>query len=414
MLQDITYTDLYSRWEQGSWQAAALDFTKDKEDWHTKLTPLQRDAALWNYSMFFHGEDAVATDLAPFVYAAPSEETRYFLATQQADEARHSVFFSRFFADVIAYDPRTAVALQQSSSQLSWGFIRVFELLREATERLHREPTKANLAAAVSMYHIIVEATLAQPGQHLIQSYVESSGLLPAFAEGMTNVARDEQRHIAFGVKLLSELVQDPKARQASARALQHALSYVASVFVPPQPDFLTCFGITQAQVYADGFRSLEKKLHAVGFTPAERERITGFPADMAVEDRIQTVLALLDGNFIGHRLDAPSDDRDLLEAWFAVFARVLGPQTQPLTVQWMFGGPHDHSAWVALDERTRSGVGWNDQAQVLIRTSLPVWLDLTQNRTSVWQALRTGALRVSGRPRDVLRLGQLLREHAA
>ena len=51
--------------------------------------------------MFFHGEDAVADDLAPFIDAAPREEQKYFLATQQVDEARHAIFFKRFMHEVV-------------------------------------------------------------------------------------------------------------------------------------------------------------------------------------------------------------------------------------------------------------------------------------------------------------------------
>ena len=51
--------------------------------------------------MFFYGEDRVADTLAPYITAAPTEEQSYFLATQQVDEVRHSVFFHRFFKEVI-------------------------------------------------------------------------------------------------------------------------------------------------------------------------------------------------------------------------------------------------------------------------------------------------------------------------
>ena len=60
----------------------------------------ERRAALWNYALFFWGEDAVADNLSPFIDAAPREEQKYFLATQQADEARHAVFFKRFMHEV--------------------------------------------------------------------------------------------------------------------------------------------------------------------------------------------------------------------------------------------------------------------------------------------------------------------------
>ena len=47
--------------------------------------------------MFFFGEDSVTDNLSPYIDAAPKEEQKYFLATQQVDEARHAVFFHRFF-----------------------------------------------------------------------------------------------------------------------------------------------------------------------------------------------------------------------------------------------------------------------------------------------------------------------------
>jgi hypothetical protein len=63
--------------------------------------PPHRRAALWLYALFFHGEDSVTDNLSPYIDAAPREEQKYFLATQQADEARHSVFFKRFLHEVV-------------------------------------------------------------------------------------------------------------------------------------------------------------------------------------------------------------------------------------------------------------------------------------------------------------------------
>jgi len=52
-------------------------------------------------SMFFHGEECVTATLAPWVNSAPTEEMQLFLSTQLADEARHTVFFDRFFEEVV-------------------------------------------------------------------------------------------------------------------------------------------------------------------------------------------------------------------------------------------------------------------------------------------------------------------------
>ena len=46
------------------------DFTQDREDWHGRFSDIQRTAALWNYSLFFHGEDSVTDNLSPLIDAA--------------------------------------------------------------------------------------------------------------------------------------------------------------------------------------------------------------------------------------------------------------------------------------------------------------------------------------------------------
>src|SRR5919201_631308 len=158
-VDQISYDDLYRRWEDGNWKATELDLTEDRKGWES-LSEIQRKSALWTYWMFFYGEDSVADNLSPYIDAAPLEEQKYFLATQQVDEARHAVFFHRFFVDVMGAG-------------------------RSVSETLG--------------------TTLAQPGQHFIEDFFASQGTMPAFSEGMHNVARDEQRHIGFGVKVLSE-----------------------------------------------------------------------------------------------------------------------------------------------------------------------------------------------------------------
>ena len=69
----ISYHDLYKRWENGNWKSTELDFSQDRKDWHETFSDLERRAALWNYSMFFHGEDSVTDNLSPYIDAAPKE-----------------------------------------------------------------------------------------------------------------------------------------------------------------------------------------------------------------------------------------------------------------------------------------------------------------------------------------------------
>jgi ribonucleotide reductase beta subunit family protein with ferritin-like domain len=181
----ISYADLYARWEKGNWSATAIDFTEDARQWQEEFTEFEREAALWNYALFFWGEDAVADGLSPYIDAAPLEEQKYFLATQQVDEARHAVFFSRFMSEVAGVSgDDVGERLAAIEPRLTWGFRKTFEQLEIMSAELRRKPTKTNLAAAIALYHLVIEATLAQPGQHFIARYLEDRDLLPGSARG--------------------------------------------------------------------------------------------------------------------------------------------------------------------------------------------------------------------------------------
>ena len=265
----LSYDDLYSRWERGNWRAMEIDFSEDARHWQEVFTDFEREAALWNYALFFWGEDAVADGLSPYIDAAPLEEQKYFLATQQVDEARHAVFFSRFMHEVAGIGGADIGSrLAAIEPRLTWGFKRVFGRLETMCEELRRKPTLPTLAAAVTLYHVVIEATLAQPGQHFITSYLEERQILPGFRSGMERVAQDEQRHIGFGVKLLADLCRkDPDCRYAVADLLREVIPWTAAVLVPPRWDrrYTEVFGFTLEEIGAEGASSLETKLRSAG-----------------------------------------------------------------------------------------------------------------------------------------------------
>ena len=187
----ITYDDLYRRWEQSHWSATAIDFSEDRNGW-AALTEMQRTSAIWIYSMFFFGEDSVADNLSPYIDAAPKEEQKYFLASQQVDEVRHAVFFHRFFKEVIEAGDSIAATLAYTEQNLSWGYRKIFDRLDLMSEELRRDRSLPKFAQAITLYHLIVEGTLAQPGQHFIEDFFVREGTMPGFTEGMENVSRDE------------------------------------------------------------------------------------------------------------------------------------------------------------------------------------------------------------------------------
>src|SRR4051812_21328251 len=323
----VSYTDLYARWERGNWRATEIDFTEDRRQWHEVLTEHERRAALWNYAMFFHGEDAVADDLAPFIDAAPREEQKYFLATQQVDEARHAVFFKRFLHEVVGMgDGTVAGGLRAVEPKLTWGFRKTFALLHEITEALRRDRSRVALARAVTMYHIVVEALLAQPGQHFISDYLERRDLLPGFRTGMKRVALDEQRHIGFGVKLLHDLAaEEPLVREAVADLVRQVTPYSLAVFIPPHWDrsYTECFGFTLEEIYTEGARSFDAKLRAAGLPLESLPGPSVFPLELSHRERAEYGLAMLRAGFLGAANGAPPRDPSSMALLFGAIARM-------------------------------------------------------------------------------------------
>ncbi|MEA2140363.1 MAG: ribonucleoside-diphosphate reductase beta chain, partial [Solirubrobacteraceae bacterium] len=259
----ISYADLYARWERGNWMATELDFTEDARQWREDFTDFERQAALWNYCLFFWGEDAVADNLSPYIDAAPLEEQKYFLATQQVDEARHAVFFKRFMQEVCEVgDGSMASGLAAIKPQLTVGFRKIFDRLDRMADELRADRSPAKLAAAVTLYHVVIEASLAQPGQHMIEASLERLDVLPGFREGMRHVSHDEQRHIGFGVKLLADLyAADPEPVQdAIVDVIREVLPWTSAVPKPPNWDrsYTECFGFTLEELGEAGALSIE------------------------------------------------------------------------------------------------------------------------------------------------------------
>jgi ribonucleotide reductase beta subunit family protein with ferritin-like domain len=410
-VDQISYEDLYARWEKGNWSAMALDFSEDRRQWHEDFSDLERKAALWDYSMFFHGEDAVADDLSPFIDAAPREEQKYFLTTQQVDEARHSVFFHRFMHEVVGRgDGDVASALEATRPELTWGFVKTFEMLDRVTGELRRDRSRTALARAVTMYHIVVEATLAQPGQHFITAYLNERELLPGFRAGMRNVALDEQRHIGFGVKLLRDLAaEDPdEVPAAVADVLREVTPYSLAVLVPPNWDrrYTECFGFTLETIYEEGARSMETKLRSAGMPLDELPGPQIMPVDLPVPARARRGIALLEAGFLGQKNGPPARDPEAMEMLFDSVRRAIDPRTAPAgpyVVQWDFP---DAEPWhLRVDNgSTAAAPGRAPEIDLEVRVGFEDWVDIVAGRLDPRKAVATGRLKPRGNPRALWR----------
>lgn len=408
--KDITYEDLYRRWEEGNWSATGLDFSEDRKGW-AALSDIQKRSGLWIYSMFFYGEDSVADNLSPYIDAAPKEEQKYFLATQQVDEARHAVFFHRFFKEVLEAGDSVASTLAYTQPQLGWGYRKVFDRLDSMADELRKDRSLPKFAQAITLYHLIVEGTLAQPGQHFIEDYFVKSGTMPGFSEGMKFVSKDEQRHIGFGVKVLSELVaESDEIKAAIDELLAEVMPYSLAVFVPPGWDrsYTESYGFTLEDIYAFGLKLIKQRWRMIGY-PLEEMPSYIFPFDLEApemeiaERSVRMLQAGVTGEFTGH----PDSSHEAQSLYFDLVARAANKKAangERLVYQWRFS---DADPWhIVIENGTSRAVpGLADNPTLTLETTWPEWISVTSRHEDLPKLMLKRRVRPRGPIRELLRM---------
>jgi ribonucleoside-diphosphate reductase beta chain len=261
---------LYRQWEGGQWNPWELDLANDAASW-SGLVPGDRDLILWALSSLLVAEERITTQFSSLVMAYDSEEEETFLATQQVDEARHLQFYNRYQNEIVA-DPGTiAEHVARARERLGDPFRTVFdEGLVGAHERLARDPCdRAAKAEFVTTYHLVIEGTLGVTAFNFITRYLEGRGLLPGFVDGYSRIARDEQRHLAYGVWYLRDAVRsDPTLGDSVRITLRRLLPAVGDSLTPPQRNGATdwdALGTSAAEVREFALGGLARRLDVVG-----------------------------------------------------------------------------------------------------------------------------------------------------
>ncbi len=265
-----SYRELYWRWETQQWAVSDLDFGPDRQIWE-QATEHERQATLWGRRLFFNGEERVTATLAPFVWAAPTPEIEVFLSTQMVDEARHTVFFDRWWREVVGTDAADMkTLLDQVRPTVNEGYNTLFyDRLPSIARRLATDPSDYDaFVKGVTIYHLVIEATLALTGQRFeLETMRERELTHCGFYQGFTAVARDESRHVSFGIKVLHDAVQEDPERFAPLiqRTLVECLPLISGTIEPPDPTYLTEYGHSEQELLEFAMNSLNRRLRAIG-----------------------------------------------------------------------------------------------------------------------------------------------------
>jgi ribonucleoside-diphosphate reductase beta chain len=259
---------LYLAWEREPWASQDVDLSADRAAWEA-MEAAERDAVLWALSSLIVAEERITTQFTGLVLAADDEEETAYLASQQVDEARHLQFYARFQDEVVADPAAIAAHVARAREHLGDPFRRIFdEALVQAHQRLVEDPRDRGAKVEfVTLYHQVIEGTLGVTAFHFISEYLDEHGLLPGFVDGYRRIARDEQRHIAYGTGYLRAAVAEDPAMGERVRSTLHALlPVVAEALEPPAANGDgPAFGIEPDEVRAFALGGLQRRLKIIG-----------------------------------------------------------------------------------------------------------------------------------------------------
>jgi ribonucleoside-diphosphate reductase beta chain len=187
----------------GTWDPQAIDFSRDGADW-AGFDDQEKDFLLRTLALFQAGEEGVTRDLLPLIMAIAGEgrlEEEIFLTSFLWEEAKHVEFFRRWLDEV-------AVATGDLAHYMTPSYEHLFLVeLPSALDALKSDPSvEAQIRASVT-YNMIIEGVLAETGYHGFRQSLEANQKLPGLLDGIRLLARDEGRHIRYGVFLLDRLI---------------------------------------------------------------------------------------------------------------------------------------------------------------------------------------------------------------
>jgi ribonucleoside-diphosphate reductase beta chain len=261
---------LYRHWEGEQWSPWDVGLETDREQWRDSLSEQDRALVYWALSSLMVAEERITTKFAGLVMAGDSEEETTFLATQQVDEARHMQFYARFRDEVIAEPQTIAHHVSRSREELGDSFEVIFDrALVQAHERLAANPRDAGAKVEfVTIYHLLIEATLGLTAFEFITRYLRDNDLLPGFVEGYGNIHHDEQRHIGYGIWFLRETVaRDAEVGDRVRQTLRELLPSVAAALAPPDREGTDweALGASGDEIRDFALNGLTRRLNIVG-----------------------------------------------------------------------------------------------------------------------------------------------------
>ena len=189
----------------GVWNPSDIDLEQDRQDW-LQLTEDEKDVLLRLTSLFTAGEESVVQELMPLMWVISEErrlEEEMFLSAFLFEEAKHVETFRRFIDEIACFEGSLSGYHTQQYREV------FYDALPQAMGALMQDCSPAAQAKASATYNMIVEGVLAETGYHAYHTILSKRDIMPGMVKLVDLVKRDESRHLAYGLFLLSRLLQE-------------------------------------------------------------------------------------------------------------------------------------------------------------------------------------------------------------
>jgi len=279
-----SYLDLYRKAIKQAWSPDDLDFSRDRAEWESLSRETQK-RRLWSMRMFFSGEERVASLLAPLVWAAPSKDAEAFVATQLTDEVRHTVFFDRYWREVVGASTPDLDGLVKeigitADENPAYHYL-FYDWLPKQAQWLASHPTDSDATVRfVTVYHLIVEGAMFLTGMRYQLEGARRWGRTWGFYQGFTAATRDESRHVIFGVRYLRDMARENPSRFVPViqDTIREFRPLISAIMQPPYGDMSFYGGkhldsawpgytpeLLQEEMIEYANSALARRLHAIG-----------------------------------------------------------------------------------------------------------------------------------------------------
>lgn len=212
----------------GTWDPRDIDLTRDRQDW-LRLPDDQQERLRRLILGFQAGEEAVTVDLLPLIMTVAREgrlEEEMFLTTFLWEEAKHTEFFRRVLDEVVQTEGDLHILAAPPPPS---GRDLFAEVLPRDMNRLLADPSPENQVRASILYNMIIEGVLAETGYYSYAQILARGQMMPGLLQGVQMIKRDESRHIAYGIFLISRLVAEhPELWDVAEKRMHDLFSAVA------------------------------------------------------------------------------------------------------------------------------------------------------------------------------------------